>query len=48
MPFKSYEQMAYLKHNEPEIYKRWKRKYGMAIAKTIASKKRKKKYGALS
>jgi hypothetical protein len=42
MPFKSYEQMAYLKHNEPVIYKRWKRKYGMAIVKSKAKKRRTK------
>ena len=28
MPFKSYAQEAYLKHNHPEIYKRWIKKYG--------------------
>jgi len=31
MPFKSYKQLAYLKANEPEVYKRWKRKYGTKI-----------------
>jgi hypothetical protein len=24
MPFRSYAQIAYLKHNHPEIYARWK------------------------
>lgn len=28
MPFKSYAQTAYLKHNEPAVYRRWARKYG--------------------
>lgn len=28
MPFKSYAQMSFLKHRHPEIYKRWKEKYG--------------------
>lgn len=32
MPFKSYEQMAYLKHNEPEVYERWVKKYGTKIS----------------
>ena len=28
MPFKSHAQAAYLKHNEPNVYERWKKKYG--------------------
>ena len=28
MPFKSHAQEAYLKHNEPSVYSRWKRKHG--------------------
>lgn len=31
MPFRSYEQMAYLKHNEPKVYARWVKKYGKKI-----------------
>lgn len=28
MPFESYAQIAWLKHNKPDIYKKWKKKYG--------------------
>lgn len=29
MPVKSYAQAAWLKHNRPDIYSRWKKKYGI-------------------
>jgi len=28
MPFQSYAQIAWLKHNRPDIYEKWKKKYG--------------------
>ena len=28
MPFQSYAQISYLKHNHPQLYKRWVKKYG--------------------
>lgn len=28
MPFKSYAQASYLKHNNPDVYNRWVEKYG--------------------
>lgn len=31
MPFKSRKQRSYLKREKPEIYKRWKKKYGIKI-----------------
>ena len=31
MPFRSLKQLIYLKKNHPEIYERWKRKYGTKI-----------------
>lgn len=31
MPFKSKKQITYLRINEPTIYKRWKKKYGLKI-----------------
>jgi len=45
MPFRSYEQMAYLKHNEPDVYERWKRKYGARIVAEAIKNKRGKKHG---
>lgn len=39
MPFKSAAQRAWLKHNRPDIYKKWVRKYGKKIkGKTALSK----------
>jgi hypothetical protein len=32
--------MAYLKHNEPEVYKRWLKKYGKKIVPTAIGMKR--------
>lgn len=43
MPFHSAEQRAYLWRNEPEIARRWAKKYGSRIVAKAA--KRKKKYG---
>lgn len=31
MPFSSYAQMAYLKHNHPNIYARWVREHGEKV-----------------
>lgn len=31
MPFKSKKQRKYLQINKPEIYKKWKKKYGKKI-----------------
>lgn len=31
MPFKSRKQRDYLKINKPEVYRKWKRKYGLKI-----------------
>ena len=31
MPFKSKKQMIFLKINNPEVYKRWKKKYGLKV-----------------
>lgn len=28
MPFKSFAHESYMKHNEPEIYEKWIKKYG--------------------
>jgi len=42
MPFRSPKQIAYLKHNEPDVYERWKKKYGLAIVKSVAHKRKKK------
>ena len=33
MPFKSRKQREYLKINEPEIYKKWKKEHGTKIKK---------------
>ena len=33
MPFKSAKQRTFLKINKPEIYKKWKKKYGTKIKK---------------
>lgn len=41
MPFRSVKQREYLKINHPEIYNRWKRKYGLKIVKSSS----KKRYG---
>jgi len=40
MPFKSKKQMRYLAWKKPEVFKRWKRKYG------IPKKFRKKSNGS--
>lgn len=39
MPFRSQKQMAYLKHNQPAVYKRWVAVHGKRV---VASKSRKK------
>ena len=31
MPFKSKKQMIFLKINNPEVYKKWKKKYGTKV-----------------
>ena len=31
MPFKSFAQMAYLRHNHPKIYAEWVHKYGKKV-----------------
>lgn len=41
MPFRSVKQREYLKINHPEIYRKWKRKYGLKIVKSSS----KKRYG---
>jgi len=40
MPFKSLAQKAYLKHNDPEVYRRWVKKYGEGedLPKRVAEK----------
>jgi len=38
MPFRSKKQRVYLAINEPEVYKRWKKKYG---TKVVPKKKKK-------
>ena len=43
MPFTSYEQESYLKHNHPEIYKRWLEKYGHFRGKKKKKKSKRKK-----
>jgi hypothetical protein len=35
--------MSYLKHNEPAVYERWKRKYGTKIVASAVRAKRKKR-----
>lgn len=41
MPFKSKEQRTWMRINKPEMYKKWKKKYGTEI-------KKKKKRGLAS
>ena len=43
MPFQSYAQAAYLKHKEPEIYKRWVKKHGKEPVNKVKYKKKKGK-----
>ncbi len=45
MPFKSKAQMKYLAINEPEVFKRWKKKYGVpkSLPKKKSSSRRRKK-----
>ena len=31
MPFKSKKQMIFLKINNPEVYKKWKKKYSLKV-----------------
>lgn len=38
MPFRSYKQMAFLKHTHPELYKKWVHKYGKQIEPTKESR----------
>ena len=45
-PFRSKEQRSFLKRTKPELYKKWKKKYGLKIkaeggGKTMAKQKRK-------
>ena len=42
-PFKSFAQMAYLKHNEPATYKKWVRKYGKHVEGNVRRVKALKK-----
>ena len=42
MPYKSQKQRAYLHAKEPELAKKWDRKYGGKIAKKKSGKGRKK------
>jgi len=45
-PFTSVKQRTWMKIHEPEIYKKWKKKYGTKIyPKKSSSKPRKKKKG---
>lgn len=45
MPFKSEEQRTWLKHNRPDIYRDWMKKYGSEIETSkMEKKKRFKKY----
>jgi hypothetical protein len=38
MPFRSYKQEAFLKHNHPDIYRKWLKEHG---SKPVPSKKKK-------
>ena len=38
MPFKSVRQRVWLQINEPEVYKKWKAKYGLKIVKSLKKK----------
>lgn len=38
MPFKSKKQRTYLAINHPEIYSRWKKKYGSKVVKKTKKK----------
>ena len=40
MPFKSKKQQDFLRINHPEIYKKWKKKYGVKPRKTRKKKKK--------
>ena len=42
MPFRSAKQRKYLRWAKPEIYNRWKLKYGTEIKKKKKRKKRKR------
>lgn len=41
MPFKSEKQRTFLKINHPDIYKRWKKKYGPEV-RALADRMKKK------
>ena len=43
MPCKSQKQQDFLKINHPEIYRKWKKKYGTKIKKSKKRKSTKKK-----
>jgi|TARA_A100001391_G_C5066316_1_gene277278 hypothetical protein len=43
MPFKSKKQQDFLKIHHPEIYRKWKKKYGTKIKKATKKKKTTKK-----
>ena len=42
MPFKSYAQESFLKHQKPAIYKRWLREYGKMSGQLPKRVKKKK------
>lgn len=41
MPFKSEKQKQFLAINKPEVYRRWKKKYGTKIKKEVKNFKKK-------
>ena len=43
MPFKSERQREWMKINKPEIYRRWKKKYGAKPKKNVSKKKAEEK-----
>ena len=43
MPFKSKEQRSFLKRTKPDIYKKWKKKYGLEIKREGGKKQMIKK-----
>jgi hypothetical protein len=40
MPFRSYKQESYFKHNLPGLYRKWKKKYGIKPVKRVPKIKR--------
>lgn len=45
MPFKSHEQEAWMKHNKPELYRKWLREHGHFKGKPKKQKSKKKGFG---